>query len=236
MEDGWMADSRRRFGLGLLRVPKWSGLIAMIFVALAVVLALQWIGIPRLTERQIRDAVVTTVERESAEAFLVTGTLDLTATTTVEDTRTVLPGLLDLSLGTSSATVRIPGRVAYGFDIAGLTPDMIRLREDSIVHVTLPELRIFSVEPRLAELEIQTDRGWARAARSEAEAGERALRYVEGALRIQAREHLRTSIQPRVHTANAMRELLTPVLTALGMDEPSFYIELGEGIIVTPSG
>jgi hypothetical protein len=214
----------------------WPGLIALVLVAAALVLATPWVHLPRLTEREVRDAVYTTIQRETPEAFLVTGSLELVATVTVQDSRTVLPGLLDLSLGTSQATVRIPGRVTYGFDVGSLTPAMIRLREDSIVHVVLPELRVFSVEPRLAELEVDTERGWARLPRTRQEASEEALGYVEGALRVQAREHLRTSIQPRVNTANAVRDLLMPVLLGLGMEDPRVYVELGQGIIVTPAG
>lgn len=218
------------------RVPRWSWLVALALVGAALLLATPWVRLPRLTERDVRSAVFTTIQREAPEAFLVTGSLELVATVTVEDSRTVLPGLLDLNLGTSRATVRIPGRVTYGFDVTSLAPGMIRLREDSIVHVVLPELRVFSVEPRLTELEVETARGWARMPRTRQETSEEALGYVEGALRVQARQHLRDSIQPRVNTGAAIRDLLMPVLLGLGMEQPRIYVELGNGIIVTPGG
>jgi len=214
------------------RPPRWSVLLALVLLAVAVVLALPWLGLPPLTERDVRQAVYATLQRESAESFLVTGTLELTATSTVRDTRRVL----GLSLGTSTATVRVPGRVSYGVDVEALRPEMIKLRDDGIVHVTLPELAVYAVEPRLAELEVETERGWARAPGAVEEPRDDALRYAEGALRSQARQHLHDSIQPRVNTARALQAVLAPVLTALGMEEPRFFFELGRGIIVRPTG
>lgn len=191
-------------------------------------------SLPELTESDVRSALVTTIQRESSQAFLVTGRLELTARTRVENTRTVLPGILDLGLGTTRATVRVPGRVSYGFEADSLRPDMIRMLEDGTVEVELPALAVYSVEADLSELEVETERGWARLGSVEDQVERRALAIVEPAMRRQAISHLRTSYQSRVNAARALQRLLTPALRGLGMEEPRFRFVLGGDIVVEP--
>jgi hypothetical protein len=191
---------------------------------------------PRWTDEQVRDALFTTIQRESPEAFLVTGRLDLTATTRVENSKVMLPGIIGLDLGTSWATVRVPGRVSYGFPADSLKPSMVRMLEDGTIEVELPVLAVYSVETDLAALEVQTSRGWARAGGSEDAVERQAIAIVESALRRQGLAHLRSSYQPRVNSARALERLLTPALRGLGMDEPRFRFRLGGDLVVEPEG
>lgn len=191
---------------------------------------------PSLTEQEVRDAMFTVIQRESPAAFLVTGRLELTATTRVENSKVVLPGLIGLNLGTTRATVRVPGRVSYGFHVDSLKPEMVRMLETGVIEVELPPLGVYSVEADLGRLEVETERGWARMASLDEEVEQRALAIVEGAMRRQGLSHLRTSYQSRINAARAMERLLRPALRGLGMEDPEFHFRLGEDLVIQPGG
>lgn len=218
-----------------MRRPSFRVLVLLVLggLLLAAVVAVWWeVRQATLTREEVRSTVVATLQREAPASFLVTGTLDVTATGTVRNTKTFLPDLLGMDLGTTSATVRMPGRVAYGFDVRELEADDVRVRRGGVVEVRLPPLRVFSVEPDLAAMEVETDVGWARLyARSGRRVEQRAVAFVQDALREQGTAHLRDSTQPRVHTAEALADLLVPVLQAAGLEEPRLQIALGEGIV-----
>lgn len=207
-------------------------------LALLGVGAVLWLSrsTPRLTEAQVRDALFTTIEREAPEAFLVTGRLEMTVTTRVENSKVLLPGLIGLSLGTTRATVRVPGRVSYGFEVDSLRPEMVRMLETGVIVVELPPLAVYSAAADLGRLEVETARGWARAGSMEDEVERRALTIVEGAMRRQALSHLRTSYQPRINAARALERLLRPALRGLGMEDPQFHFKVGEGLVIRPTG
>lgn len=191
-------------------------------------------GRPRISEEQVRDVVYSTIQRESGAAFLVTGWIEVTAATRVENTRTVLPGIIGLDLGTTSANVRVPGRVSYGFDAAQLTPDMIRLVDENTVEVELPEPSIYSVEPELSQMEIETRRGWARVSQATTDqVRDRAIALVQPTLLAQGQRHLASSTQPQVNTADALHHMLHPVLVAMGMTDPQIRFRVGR-ITVEP--
>lgn len=213
------------------------GLVLAALAALAVGAGL-WIArsAPQLTEDQVRAAAFTAIESESPAAFLVTGRLGLNVTTRVENSKVFLPGLIGLDLGTTRATVRVPGRVSYGFEVDSLKPEMIRMMEDGVIQIELPPLAVYSAEADLSQLEVETSRGWARAGSIEDAVERRALTIVEGAMRRQAVSHLRTSYQPRVNTARAMERLLQPALRGLGMEEPVIRFRLGDDVVVLPAG
>lgn len=212
-----------------------------IALAIAAVLAVGtaiWLArsVPDLTEEDVRNALFTTIEREAPEAFLVTGRLELTATTTVENSKVFLPGLIGLNLGTTRSTVRVPGSVSYGFQVDSLRPEMVRMLEDGAIEIELPPLAVYSTSADLSRLEVETERGWARPASLDEEVERRALTIVEGAMRRQALSHLRTSYQPRVNAARAMQRLLEPALRGLGMESPEFRFRLGDDLVVQPTG
>jgi hypothetical protein len=220
------------------RSPLLLGLAAVgaitVLVALAT-LVFRQLQPPPLSQEAVRSALFATIDRESPEAFLVTGALDLTATTRVENSKVFLPNIVGLDLGTARATVRVPGRVSYGFPVDSLRPEMIRLREDGVVEVEMPALAVYSVEPDLAAMEVETERGWARAGGTEEAVERRAMAIVEGAMRRQALSHLGSSYQPRINTARAMERLLSPALQGLGMEAPRFDFRLGDGLVVRPT-
>lgn len=194
-------------------------LLAIVLIALLARRAL----LPSLTEEQVRDQVITTLQREAQASFLVTGTLDIVATTTVENTREILPELLDITLGTSKATVQVPGRAFYGFDVRQLKPEQIRISGDTLVEITVPAPEVYSVEPNLSELRVWTERGWARSASSTRRAERRALALVNGALMRQAKIHLQNSVQPHMNTAEALQRMLTPALRSAGLPADAVY-------------
>src|SRR5690606_26185851 len=107
-----------------------------------------------------------------------------------ENTRVLFPGVANLSLGTSSATVRVPGRVSYGFDPAQLTDRMIRVRGDTI-ELEIPMVIVYSVEPDLALLDVETTTGWARLPVTVQQAERRAVQLLNQAVRRQGEAHLR---------------------------------------------
>lgn len=209
---------------------------ALLLVAIGAALTF-WVMRPRLTDEVLRETVYATIQREAPASFYVTGSLDIMATTTVSNTRYLFPDVLGLDLGTTQATVRMPGRVSYGFDVRLLRPEMIDVRDDGVIQVTLPELAIYSVEPYLSRMEVQTSVGWARTHAGSGRTTEhRAIRVVEEALRTQGAAYVQEAAQARIHTAEALRLLLIPVLEAVGLDAPRLRFQIGPEIVMEPQG
>lgn len=186
-----------------------------------------WSRRPHLSETEIRDVVYSTIQRETSESFLITGALEITTTTRVENTRTLLPGIFGMDLGTTTVTVRVPGRVSYGFDVRRLTADMITVIGDT-VEVDVPEPVVYSVEPNLSQMEVETQRGWLRLSQATTEEVRgRAIELVQGTMRAQGVRHLQTSTQPRINTADALYEMLSPPLIAAGLENPQIRFRIG---------
>lgn len=187
-----------------------------------------WSNRPQVSAVDVRDVVYSTIQRETPASFLITGALEVTATTRVENTRTLLPGVLGIDLGTTSATVRVPGRVSYGFDVRLLTPEMIHVMGDTI-EVVVPEPVLYSVEPNLEQMEISTERGWLRLSRSTVDQVRgRAIELVQQTMRTQGTAHLQDSAQPRINTAHALYQMLRPVLIAAGIEDPQIRFRIGD--------
>lgn len=221
------------------------GLLAGVLLAVGVVV--WWQQGP--SESRVRRTVITTVQEEAPASFLVVGTLDLRATVDIDSAQyatpdwltTVLrygqPALLPMLRGSARATVRVPGRVSYGFNVQQLKAGMIRVEDDGTIAVDLPELSVHSVEPDLARLRVKSSTdGWMRVFPSAVpeEVRTKALSGVAPAFRTQAERHLATATQPRVNTARALEAMLTPPLTAAGVDRPRFRIWVGERLTMTP--
>jgi hypothetical protein len=199
-------------------------LLALLLTVALAGAAWWWLGQARLTEEEVRQTVVTTVERETPQSFLVVGALDATASVGVTSTRRV--PLFDLSLGETSTRVRVPGRIAYGFDVRALRPESVHLRGDTVT-VTLPPLEILSAEPDLARMEVQTDRGWLRSSDSEQRVEQRAVGLLTRALRAQGEAHLSgESVQPLDNAARAMEAMLRPAFAAAGHDDLHYRFQL----------
>ncbi len=210
---------------------------ALVCLGIAAAVVLFWKAAPRLTEEQIEDVVLTTIRQESPAAVLVTGYLDMSATVTVASTRVLFPDLGGIDLGDTRTTIRVPGRVTYGFDVSALNAEAIRLAEGGAVEVSMPALRVVSVAPDLARLEVQTKVGWARSREGSGKRVEReALRLVQESLRTQAERHLATSTQPKVNTAHALEKMLAPPLRAAGVAAPRFRFFLTPELLLEPKG
>jgi hypothetical protein len=223
--------------MGLLSARLLWRTVAGLLLAVGALLIVLWLLRPRWDETVIRQSVITTIQSEAPASFYVTGVLRLAATSEVADTRVLFPDLLPLNLGTTRATVRLPGSVAYGFDVSALAPANVTFREDGVIEVTLPDLRVFSVEPDLSAMEIQTDVGWARThAGSGQTATQAAIALAQDVLRQQAESHLSTSDQPRINTATALKDVLTPVLRSAGLDDPQFSFRIGPHLVMQPGG
>ena len=210
----------------LLRVGRWLAVVLLLVVGLYAAFS-WWRGGVRMTEENVEKAIVATLQREAPASFYVTGTLDLTATTTVENTKVFMPRFFNLDVGTSAATVRLPGRALYGFDIRALGENDIRLHKDGRVQVRVPELSVYAVDAALSEMEVKTSTGWTRVfGNSDQQVRDEALRMAEEALRRQAQLHLEDSDQPDIHTARALEKLLRPVLQAAGIEDPRISVQV----------
>jgi hypothetical protein len=212
------------------RLARTALLLVVLLVGLGLAYAFLW-NPPRLNEEVVRQTIYTSVQREVDASFYVTGALDISATTVVDNTRVLLPDVLGLSLGTSRATVRVPGRVSYGFEMREFHPEMIHVRGD-MVEVQIPSLTIYSAEPDLSALEVETSVGWARLQASAQRAERTAIGALGDALRRQGEAHLESSNQPRVNTARAMETMLVPILEAAGFPLTRLRIHLGDGLMI----
>lgn len=210
--------------------------ISLIILAAGAISLARRFGPPALARDEVREALYSTIQRETPASFLVTGTLDIIAETEIEASRRLLPGIVGLNLGTSRASVRVPGRVSYGFDIQQLEPDMISFLNDTIIELRLPELSIHSVEPRLGGLEVATERGWTRWAPDPDSLEQQALSFAENALRRQALAHLQDSLQPRINTAAALERMMRPVLDGLGHHRAAIHVRINPRVTVSPAG
>jgi hypothetical protein len=186
---------------------------------------------PALSEVELRDRVFATLQQEADTSFIVTGYLDLSVSITAENTRVLFPRIVDLPLGTTRSSVTAPGRVSYGFDLSALEPEMIHLQGDT-VSLEVPFLQVFSAEPRLEEVQVETTRGWARMPISGTGTERLAIARITEALRGQGEAHLDDSIQPSLNTAEALRLLLDPVLRSAGMTSPYYRIYFGESLVL----
>ncbi len=218
------------------------GVAVVLAVLLAALVLAAMVGLwswrplgPHLTEETVERTVVTTVQREAAASFLVTGVLEVAATSTVRNTEVFLPGLLDWPLGTAESTVRVPGRVYYGFDVEQLEGGAVEVGPEGVVTVRLPELRVQSVEPELRRMEVQTSAGWTRLHDDAARRVERAaIRRVQQGLEAQGAQHLRTATQPRINTARALEAMLRPAFEAAGFDDVRLRIRIDEQLVLEP--
>lgn len=224
-------------------LPRWVRAVALVLVVLLAGAAVWGLVsnaprivkamLPRLTEDEVRQTVTTAITAERPDAFLVTGTLDVTATVRQASRQVFLPGVIDLDLGTSSATVRVPGRASYGFDVRTLRPEDVRLGEDGVVEVVVPKLSVHSVEPDLAKLEVETSRGWLRTDASVAALQTLATRNLTAALRTQAEAYVAgEAVQAKTNTARALAAMLRPALVAAGMDAPRFRFVVSPSVTV----
>ena len=192
-------------------------------------------AVPRITEETVRTAVWTAIQRETPDQFLVVGTLDVGTEAEARSTTRLLPGVLDLQIGETTARVRVPGRAAYGFDLRTLQPRDIRYSATGpgpgVVTVTLPPITVFSAEPVFEDAEIQVDaRAWQRLSRAPERAAVRAaLGRVRPAIRAQAEAYVASNAQPKRNAARAVERMIATPLEAAGVRDARFRFVVAPG-------
>lgn len=222
---GWPAGSRRL----LMAIAAAAVLATLLLLLLPRLRDLR----PRLTAEEAAELAIVTLQRESREAFVITGSLELTAETQVRNVRRLLPGLLDMSLGTVESTVRAPGRVSYGFRVEDLAGGDFNVHGDTI-EIRVPSVRVYSVEPDLESMEVSTTAGWLRVREgTQLAVQQRATALVTDVLRRQAEQHLADSEQPRINTAQTLAQLLRPAFQAYGLRDPVFRFVLTDELSYT---
>ncbi|MEM1114907.1 MAG: DUF4230 domain-containing protein [Bacteroidota bacterium] len=227
--------------------PRRTGAKAVLLGGLIVALVgvIVWMGVlisraEAVSEEEVQSAVLTSLQTEAADGFVVTGRL--TSSLSGSSARRWRLRLFNIETGRSTVAVRVPATMTYGFSLDDLEPRDIRFRPDGVVEVILPPLAVFSVEPELEDAEVDIDvTGQARLTPSLTEQTvQQTLRRVRPALREQAEEHLRTSDQPRVNTARALRRMLATPLEAAGVDTEAvrfrFVLAPGDTLDVTDAG
>ena len=227
-----MTDSAGAFErLMRMRAAIAAGAVVLVLL-LAMALGVSWWRErTRLSRDDARAWITAALQREQREAFLVTGSVELVASTRVTNVRRLLPGLLDLSMGTIETTVRGPGRVSYGLALGDIPFDRIDVRGDTVI-MEVPRPVLYAVEPELAQLEVQTRTGWLRVREgTQLEVQQRATQLVSEALRRQAAQHLRQSEQPRINTAETLHELLRPIFASAGRESVVFRFQIGESLL-----
>ena len=205
----------------------WAVTAAVVVLTLVGVIAALRRVAQGIAPEEVRERIVATIQSEAKESILITGSIDLTGTVTVENVRTLLPGVLDIDLGSSRATVQVPGRVYYGFDVRELDRDKIRIRGDTI-EITVPQPRVISVDANLQELRVWSAKGWLRSSQSLQTVERTAMQRIDNVLARQAAQHVATSAQPRVNSAEAIRRMVRPVVEAAGITNPVFQFQLTE--------
>ena len=187
------------------------GLAIAALVAVIVVLGVMIGRGGAFDEEEVESAMLSTLQSEASEEFLVTGRL--TSSLSGSSARRWRIKLLNVETGRAEVGVRVPATMTYGFSLADLAPGDLDFQEGGVVEVRLPPLAVFSVEPELERADVDIDlSGQARLTPSLTERTlEQTLRRVRPALRAQAEDHLRTSDQPAINTARTLsRMLATP--------------------------
>ncbi|MBN8589757.1 MAG: DUF4230 domain-containing protein [Rhodothermia bacterium] len=176
-----------------------------------------------LNNQQLREVVVSTLQVEADTTYLVTGYLGMEVTKKIVDEKT----LWGIPMGTTEVQVRVPGRVTYGFPIGQLRADDIEINGQNIT-VYIPPVGVFSVEPELAKMDIQTKLGWARfQAFSGKHLEHRAIKSIPAEMRQIGEERLiKAESKASENTVKAIRRILVPVLSAAGMQNPQIQVRL----------
>ena len=196
-----------------------------------------WLSPSSPSDERIRETIMTSLQQEADTTVFVTGYLEISTRLTFEETRRFprsgeLPrytvpffraaGSPQINLGTNRTSMQVPGRISYGFSLEKLRSEDIEIIDRRTIRVSIPELEVYSAEPHLEDLALDTELGWARWSSSGRELEQRALGAIRKTLQQQGREHLRQSDQPAVNTMQGLKRLLTPTLRTAGIDDPRF--------------
>lgn len=209
-----------------------GGAVVLVMMLLGIIAVLRQVA-DRIAPDELRERIVATIQSEARASLLLTGSIDMTATVTIENAKTLLPGLLNIDMGTSRAMVQVPGRAHYGFDVRELGRDKIRISGDTI-WIQVPQPRVLSVDANLQQMQIWSSKGWLRSGSSVQSVERSAITKIDNALARQAAAHVANSAQPRINSAEALRHMVIPVVTAAGIENPVFQFELTEKLKLEP--
>ena len=207
--------------------------LVLAFVAMAAMLVAPFF-VPdlSLTEEEVQTTVLSTIQSEAREGFLVTGRLRSSLSS--ESTRRRWIRVLNLTVGETSVRVDLPGTMTYGISLDALEARDVTL-EGETVTVRLPNPEVFTVEAELEEAQVDVQSaGINRLSPEQAERTvQHALRSVRPQLRRQAEEYLRENDQPRVNTAETLAEMLAGPLRLAGAEVSRFRFVLSPGDTLT---
>ncbi|MEM1054531.1 MAG: DUF4230 domain-containing protein [Bacteroidota bacterium] len=181
-----------------------------------------------LTEEEVQQTVLSTIQSEARENFLVTGRLQSSLSS--ESTRRRALRVLDLTIGETTVRVDLPGTMTYGLRLDALNAGDVSL-DGTTVTVRLPDPEVFAVEPELeeAQVDVQSE-GLNRLSPEQAERTvQQALRSVRPQLRRQAEQYLSENRQPRINTAETLAEMLAGPLRLAGAEVDRFRFVLAPG-------
>jgi len=200
------------------RRMRWLVPVLVVACALGALSLLIARRVPGVSEETIRSVIAGALQAESRQAFLITGSLDLTVTTRVRNVARLRTGIVDIPLGTAESTVRAPGRVSYGVDVRQIRLRDIRVWGDTI-EIIVPDPQVYSVEPLLEQMEVETEAGWFRLRGDAREKVQQsAIALVRSALEQQAGRHLKDNQQPRINTAETLADVLGRAFNSLGKE------------------
>lgn len=209
--------------------------LALAFVAMAAMLVAPFFvpDVRVVTEEEVQQTVLSTLQSEAREGFLVTGRLRSSLSS--ESTRRRWIRVLNITVGETTVRVQLPGTMTYGIPLNGLAAGDVSLGDDGTVTVRLPDPEVFTVEPELEEARVDIENR--RANRLSTDQMERtvqqALRRVRPQLRSQAESYLAQNDQPRINTAETLAEMLAGPLRLAGAAPSRFRFVLAPGDTLT---
>ncbi|MEM6325821.1 MAG: DUF4230 domain-containing protein [Bacteroidota bacterium] len=210
--------------------------LVLAFIAMAAMLVAPFF-VPdlSLTEEEVQQTVLSTIQSEAREEFLVTGRLRSSLSSS--STRRRWVRVLNLTIGETTVRVDLPGTMTYGLPLDALTARDVSLDGETVT-VRLPDPEVFAVEPELedARVDVQSA-GLNRLSPEQAERTvQHALRSVRPQLRQQAEQYLRENDQPRVNTAETLAEMLAGPLRLAGaeVEQFRFIVAPGDTLTVVP--
>jgi hypothetical protein len=192
----------------------------------------------QFSEQVVSATVFTTLQKESAQQFLVAGKLEINTTITTKANTAFNPfGLHRFVIGQTDVELIVPGEVSYGFNLSGFSQKNITYNaETETVTITLPEVTVFSAESWMERAQLHTvKKGSLQYLRDNPEKLAREAGYsrTRFALRAQAVEHLRTNDQPRTNAVLAIRKILEPAFQAAKMKIKQLRFQFETGQIQT---
>ena len=216
----------------MVKKLKWM----LLAVLVCTLMASGWFlrGKFQLSEQMAGTTVMTVLQKESKDQFLLGGKVEInTIITTKATTGFNLFGFHRFVIGQTDVEIVVPGEVSYGVDLKGFSEKNVTYdAEKEILTITLHAVSVYSAEPWLEKAQLRTTKnGSLQYIRPNAEklAQEAAYAKTRFALRDQAAEYLRTNPEPRNNAAQAYANILAPALKAARMHVQAILFQFEDG-------